>query len=124
MRHAWIAVGWLIIATIVYLSLATLTVQFQVQEGDKIGHLLAYGALMAWWAQLYVSSSSRLKLALLFVLLGALVEIAQGFTPTRSPEWLDLAADAAGVLVGWVASPPRAPNFYLRLAATFPAKKR
>jgi NAD(P)-dependent dehydrogenase (short-subunit alcohol dehydrogenase family) len=33
---------------------------------------------------------------------GALIEILQSFTPTRSAEWLDIFADSLGILVGWV----------------------
>ncbi len=123
MRRTWIAVGWLIIAAIVYLSLATLTVQINVQEGDKIGHLLAYGVLMAWWSQLYVSTASRWRLGTAFIVFGAAIELAQGLTPNRSPELLDLAADAAGVLLGWLASPPRVPNLHTRLTSAFPVKQ-
>ncbi len=116
MRRTWIAGGWLIIAAIVFLSLATQAVEINVKEGDKIGHLLAYGFLMAWWSQLYVSRPTRLQLALSFVALGAAMELLQGLTPDRFPEWLDLAADAAGVLLGWLVSPPRIPNLLNRLA--------
>ena len=124
MRRLWIALGCFLIASIIYLSLATVAVEINVAEGDKLGHLLAYGALMAWWSQLYVATATRLELGLIFVALGAAMELAQGFTPSRSPEWLDLAADTAGVLLGWLAAPPRIPNLYARLAAFFPATPR
>jgi VanZ family protein len=124
MRRLWIAIGWLIIAAIVYLSLATLAVETDVPQGDKLGHLLAYGALMAWWAQLYVAPSTRLKLGLAFIALGAAMELAQGLTPSRYPELLDLLANTSGVLLGWLAAPPRIPNLYARLAAAFPRPPR
>ena len=124
MRRIWIAGGWLFIAAIVYLSLATLAIETGVPQGDKLGHLLAYGALMAWWSQLYVSVAARWKLGVAFVALGAAMELAQGLTPTRTPDLLDLAADTAGVLLGWLAAPPRIPNLYARLAAAFPALPR
>ena len=124
MRKLWIGVGWLIVAAIVYFSLFKLAIDTDIQGGDKLGHLLAYGGLMAWWSQLYLSSSARLKLALAFVALGGAMELAQGLTPNRYPEWLDLAANTAGVLLGWLAASPRLPNFYQRLAAAFPGKPR
>jgi VanZ family protein len=123
-RRLWIAGGVFLIVTIIYLSLTPVAIEIKVQAGDKLGHLLAYGALMAWWSQLCVSTSTRLRLGLGFVALGAVIEIAQGFTPARSPELLDLAADIAGVLLGWLASPPRIPNLYARLAAAFPGMLR
>ena len=124
MRRLWLALGWFIVAAIVYFSLFKLAIDADIQNGDKVGHFLAYGGLMLWWSQLYVSTTTRLKLALAFVALGAAMELAQGLTPDRYPESLDLAANSAGVLLGWLAAPPRLPNFYARLAATFPGKPR
>jgi VanZ family protein len=124
MRRLWVAAGWLLITAIIYLSLAPVAIEINVQEGDKLGHLLAYGALMAWWSQLYVSIATRFRLGLIFVAVGAAIEVAQGFTPTRSPELLDLVADITGVLLGWLASPPRIPNLYAKLAAAFPGTPR
>jgi VanZ family protein len=31
---------------------------------------------------------------------GALIEVLQSFTPTRSAEWADLLADSAGIALG------------------------
>ena len=124
MARLWRAGGWLIVAAIVYFSLLKLAIDTDIQGGDKLGHLLAYGGLMAWWSQLYPSTATRLKLALVFVVLGGAMELAQGLTPDRYPEWLDLAANSAGVLLGWLAAPPRLPNFYARLAAAFPGQPR
>ena len=124
MRKLWVGVGWLIVAAIVYFSLFKLAIDTDIQGGDKLGHLLAYGGLMAWWSQLYLSGTARLKLALAFVALGGAMELAQGLTPNRYPEWLDLAANTAGVLLGWLAAPPRLPNFCQRLAAAFPGRPR
>jgi VanZ family protein len=124
MRPLWLALGGLIIAAIVYFSLFKLAIDTDIQGGDKLGHLLAYGGLMAWWSQLCVSTATRLKLALAFVALGGVMELAQGLTPDRYPEWLDLAANTAGVLLGWLAAPPRTPNFYAKLAAAFPGTPR
>jgi VanZ family protein len=124
MRQLWIAVGWLIIAAILYASLTSIVMEPGIEGGDKLGHLLAYGLLMAWWSQLYASASARWRLGIAFVTLGAALELAQGLTPNRYPEWLDLLANTAGVLLGWLIAPPRTPNFYARLSAVFPGKAR
>jgi VanZ family protein len=124
MRKLWLGGGWLIVAAIVYFSLVKLAVDSDIQGGDKLGHLLAYGGLMLWWSQLYLSRIARLQLALAFIALGGAMELAQGLTPDRYPEWLDLAANTAGVLLGWLAAPPRLPNFYQRLTAAFPGRPR
>ncbi len=66
---------------------------------DKSNHLLAFGTLT--WLALR-AFPQRLKSALLGLLAyGALLEILQSFTDTRSAEWLDLLADSAGILLGW-----------------------
>lgn len=122
MRRLWMAGGWFIIAAILYFSLATLAVETGIEGGDKLGHLLAYGLLMAWWAQLYASAPTRWRLGIAFVALGAAMELAQGLTPNRYPEWLDLLANTAGVGLGWLLAPPRIPNLYVKLRAAFPGK--
>lgn len=66
---------------------------------DKSNHLLAFGTLT--WLALH-AFPQRLKSVLLGLLAyGALIEILQSLTPTRSAEWLDLCADAVGILLGW-----------------------
>lgn len=66
---------------------------------DKSNHLLAFGTLT--WLALH-AFPQRLKSVLLGLLAyGALIEILQSFTPTRSAEWLDLCADGVGILLGW-----------------------
>jgi VanZ family protein len=118
-RTLWLTLGWAIIISIVYLSLATLTIQPDMDQGDKLGHLLAYGTLMAWWCQLISVPNARWKLALAFIALGAAMEFAQSLTPNRYPEMLDMVANTSGVLLGWLVAPPRIPSLYARLAAKF-----
>jgi len=52
-RTLWLVMGWALVLAIVYLSLTPHPIEIQVEEGDKMGHLLAYGTLMLWFAQLY-----------------------------------------------------------------------
>jgi VanZ family protein len=67
---------------------------------DKSNHLLAF-AVMAWLG--CKAFPQRLVFILLGLLAyGALIEILQSFTPTRSAEWFDFLADSVGILVGWV----------------------
>jgi len=111
MRTFWRAGGWLLIAAIIFLSLTPHPIKFHIPHGDRLNHLLAYGTLMAWWSQLHVSSAKRLRLALSFTALDIVMELAQGYTPTRRPDVLDALANAAGILLGWLTA---------RLADTFP----
>jgi VanZ family protein len=113
LRGYWLAVGWSLVLLIVYLSLTPEPVQLNVEQGDKYGHVLAYAALMSWFANIYDNSVRRLQWALGFVALGIGLEFAQAWTGYRSFELADMAADAAGVAAGWVCASPRIPN-YLR----------
>ena len=66
---------------------------------DKSNHFLAF-AVMAWLGcKAFPQRVATILLSLLAY--GALIEILQSFTPTRSAEWLDLFADSLGILVGW-----------------------
>jgi hypothetical protein len=86
------------IAAIIVLSLVPVPPQADLGGGDKLGHLAAYGALMLWFGQLY---ARRLGFALGFAAMGAALEFAQGATGYRSFDVLDMAANAAGVALGW-----------------------
>jgi len=68
---------------------------------DKWHHALAYFALMFCWGQWFIGPLPRLKLAIMFVALGAVIECLQGLTSYRSFEWLDIVADAVGVALAW-----------------------
>ena len=107
-RPLWLAIGWMIVLLIVYLSLATIEIPVPGDQGDKVGHLIAYGVLMLWFAQLYGNAKQRYLLAALCVSLGIALEFAQLLlTDTRTFSLADMAADGAGVCLGWLAAPPR-----------------
>lgn len=112
-RPLWLLFGWMLVFLIIYLSLTPDPVQMPMAaqwEGDKFGHGLAYATLMSWFASLYQAAGHRIRFAAGFIALGVFLEFAQRWTGYRSFEVLDMAASAAGVLLGWVFSPPRIPN--------------
>jgi len=106
----WLATGWLLVSSIVYLSLVPAPPSIDLPEGDKLEHVLAYAVLMFWFAQMYYRTRSRLLFAIGFVLLGVALEFLQGLTETRQFEIADMIADAAGVMLGWMIAPPRTGN--------------
>jgi VanZ family protein len=97
----WSVIGWLLIATVIYLSLTPHPIEIDVEQGDKIGHALAYFAMMMWFAQLY---QRRLHAwwGLGFIALGIALEYVQGWSGYRDFEYLDMVADAGGVTAGWL----------------------
>ena len=47
------------------------------------------------------------------------LEFEQGLTDYRTFEVQDMVADAMGVLVGWIAAPPRSPHLIRFVEARF-----
>ena len=105
----YLAIGRALIVVILLLSLAPLPAPpIDVEQGDKIGHALAYFALMGWYAQLFDARRALLWRAAAFVALGGAIELIQHYV-NRDAEWLDLGADALGVALGLaLAFTPRA----------------
>ena len=66
--------------------------------GDKIDHLLAFGAL-ATSAALSLRAGGRqtMQTALALLAFGGFIELVQMQLPTRSGDWADLLADAIGI---------------------------
>lgn len=112
LRHLrlWQTLGGLLCLLVVYLSLTPTPPDLGVAQGDKLGHLAAYASMMWWFSQLHPRFRSRLAWAAAFVGLGIGLEFVQRATGYRSFELADMAADTLGVLLGWLAAPPRLPN--------------
>jgi len=88
------------VVAIVYGSLTPTPIQIPVNQGDKLGHMFSYGVLMGWFMQLY-TRAAHIRLAVLCVALGILMEYAQLVSGYRDFEYLDMAADAVGVSIAW-----------------------
>ena len=120
LRRLWLVAGWGLVLLIVWLSLTPRAISVPVSEGDKIGHFLAYGTLMFWFAQIYLAQKSRWMVAAAAVALGIALEFAQLLTDTRTFSIADMLADGAGVLLGWVAAPPRSRNVLSAIETAWP----
>jgi VanZ family protein len=110
LRRIWRVIGVGLILLVIWLSLTPQPIEIPVEQGDKFGHLAAYGTLMFWFAQLDARRRTQLGYAVAFVALGIAMEFAQGLTDYRVFEVADMVANAAGVLLGWIIAPPRGPN--------------
>lgn len=97
-RLIWMLCGWLLVISVIYLSLTPTPPQTMAGFSDKIGHFLAYALLMAWWHQI---DHNACRLALLFVLMGLLMEILQGIGGIRHADIFDMTANTLGVGSGW-----------------------
>lgn len=102
-RRTWLALGGLWIALVIILSLMSKPLHpLSFEQSDKFSHLLAYGWLMLWFCQLYAGQAMRLGLALALIALGVGLEFLQSLTPNRSYDLFDMAANTAGVSLGWL----------------------
>ncbi|HEY9446526.1 MAG TPA: VanZ family protein [Burkholderiales bacterium] len=108
-RAAWLAIGWLLVMLVIYLSVTPRPPEIPLDEGDKFGHVLAYATLMVWFGQLYTGSRRVLALAGI-VALGVALEYVQRAIGYRVFDLWDMAADTAGALTGLALCPPRLPN--------------
>lgn len=110
-RRLWLSLGWTLVLGVICLSLTPDPIEVPVAEGDKLGHLLAYGTLTVWFSNLYGNLISRLFIAIGLVAMGIALEFIQGWTGFRTFEIMDMVANASGAFVGWALAPPRTPNF-------------
>jgi VanZ family protein len=97
----WLAIGYALIALVIFLSVTSKPPlpDIDIPFIDKVGHLLAYFSMMAWFAQIYHAKKQRLSYALSFVALGVVMEFVQSFDPARMAEFADMVANASGVLI-------------------------
>ncbi len=98
----WLTIGCCILATIFYFSFTSKSFVPSPGHADKLYHGFAYAVLMGWWLQLYTNRRMRLGLVLLFIAMGACIELMQSFHPMRYFDLKDMLANAIGVLIAWV----------------------
>jgi len=68
-------------------------------EIDKWAHAIMFAVLTIWFAGQY-RPASYWRIALGLLTYGVLIELCQRMVSYRSAEWLDVAADVAGILAG------------------------
>jgi VanZ family protein len=66
---------------------------------DKVTHVLAFAFLAVWFAGQY-RPRSYWRIALGLLAFGVFIEVCQRLVGYRSAEWLDVAADILGIIVG------------------------
>ncbi len=96
-RKNWIALTMINLLTITILSLWPLEALPSVPGTDKTHHLIAYGALM--FPTALRKPEKWIFIGLLFVAYSGAIELLQPFV-NRYGEWLDMAANASGVVCG------------------------
>ena len=120
-RAVWLAVGYMLVTLVLYLSLtgSPVTIDLEIDYLDKIFHTLAYFTLMFWFAQIYHDKKWRISLAVAFILMGVGLEYLQIFAPARYYELADMAANTAGVVIGLLLTLTPAKNILLYIESRF-----
>jgi len=112
----WLGIWWFGWLLCVVLSLVhPPRIDVELPDGDKIGHFLAYAVLSAWAVMIFARRRGHWWAALSLVLLGVVMELAQGtLTSDRMMDGRDVVADALGVLFGQMLALSKAQNFLQR----------
>jgi VanZ family protein len=100
LRTLWVFGGVCIALVIAYYCLTPGDNLPTVGVSDKIQHATAFLVLTLWLAGI-ISRRWHMALGVALVAYGGLLELGQGWLAWgRSADWLDLLADAVGVVIG------------------------
>jgi VanZ family protein len=100
-RRPWQVLLVVLTAVVLYLAIDPSPPKGADLGWDKLNHASAFAALTFAGCLGFPGDRRVLWAVLLGMLaLGGLIEIAQYFVPGRSCEWLDLGADAVGIVCG------------------------
>jgi VanZ family protein len=106
----WLGLWWFAIA------LPAMLLPVVPAGGDKLEHLLGYGLLAAIAVQVFAARAMLLRAGLGLVLLGVLLELAQGLlTSTRAMDPMDALANTLGVALGMATALTAARDWLLRV---------
>lgn len=98
----WFVIGCILIIAVNYWSLSSTGLLPMPGHMDKLYHCIAYFSLAYWWFMLFPAGRSRLLLAVLFTLMGVMLEVLQSFHPIRHLDVLDMLANASGVVIALI----------------------
>ncbi len=93
---------WYFIGAMMLLAVATLSLipAPDIGVSDKLSHLVTYFLLAGWFSLLSVNRVALGWTVVGLIGYGILIELLQGMTAYRYPEWGDVLANGAGVLTG------------------------
>lgn len=94
---AWYFIGAMMLFGVALVSLMPAP---DIGVSDKLSHLVTYFFLAGWFSLLAVNRVSLGWTSVGLVGYGMLIELLQGMTAYRYPEWGDVLANGAGVLAG------------------------
>jgi VanZ family protein len=114
----WQAIGWVYVALVVYESLTPSPPELPGFPGsDKLAHFGLYTIMMLWFGSIYEPGKRLMLLGVVFFMLGAMLELAQGATGYRSMEVADMISNTVGLLAGGLLAKTRVCFALVRLEA-------
>ena len=96
----WRLSFWICLIAVLLLALLPPSINIPTTGWDKLNHVLAFCALSFLSFRAY--PNHHLRLLILLLAYGGLIEVMQSFTAYRFAEWADLLADGIGLCIGWV----------------------
>jgi len=109
-KSLWLALGYVLVAFVVYSSLTSSPIKMDINYFDKYAHAFGYFVLMGWFMQIYHSNKAVLICAVTLVVLGVGLEFVQGMTGYRYFDLNDMLANTSGVLLAWILVKTPFPN--------------
>lgn len=95
----WLVAGWLLVFSVIMLSVLPGAIDLRGNMSDKTGHMIAYLVLTIWFAGVY--NKSRYPWIVIGLIgLGGALELMQGRFFHRSAELVDLFANCVGIAIG------------------------
>lgn len=101
--RVWMSLGWILVIGVCVGSLLPAPIVEPIIDNDKLAHAGTYWLLMVWFSGMFARRHHWVIAVLLFGL-GFGLDAAQAETETRSFDMLDVAADAGGILLGWISA--------------------
>ena len=121
LHFLWLAIGYALVALVVYLSLTgnPVSIGMRFPYQDKVFHAVAYFTLMFWFSQIYHDRFQRYMIAVVLVFMGITLEYLQSFDSNRYSEFGDMIANSTGVALGFFIALTGAKNILLRIEKVF-----
>ena len=95
----WYAIGAVMLLGVAVVSLVPAP---DIGVSDKLSHLVTYFLLAGWFSLLAINRTRLGWTVIGLIAYGMLIELLQGITSYRYPEWGDVLANGIGVLAGIV----------------------
>ena len=117
MRHPrlWAIAGWTMVAAIVWLSVTPSPPEIDVENADKLEHLVAYGTLTFWFCQLHAAGRAQLAFVIAFIAMGIALEFVQGALAYRTFDTADMLANTIGAIAGSAVARAVGPGLFSRI---------